>query len=88
MTKSSPTAAVGTAAVSRFMSRLFGLLAAVGISCATVLFLRSMAAESGVIVEEPNRILNDLTPKRDYDIAFRVRNRSAGSSRIVGMGVS
>jgi hypothetical protein len=39
-------------------------------------------------VEEPHRILNDLIPKRDYDVDFRVRNRTGRNSRIVGMGSS
>lgn len=88
MTKSLPTAAAGAGAGSRFLSRLFGLATAVAISCAVGLFLRSMAAESVVTVEEPNRILNDLIPKRDYDIAFLIRNRTGRNSRIVGIGSS
>jgi hypothetical protein len=80
---------VGAGAGSRFLSRLFGLLAAVGIFCAIGLFLlRSTAAKSVVSVEEPSRVLNDLIPKRDYDVDFRIRNRTGRNSRIVGMGSS
>jgi hypothetical protein len=84
MTIYSPMGSGGTG--NRILTRLFGLAAAVGIVCAIYHFLRSGAGEPEVIVEEPNRILNDLILEHDYDIAFRVHNRTERTLRIVGMG--
>jgi hypothetical protein len=58
MTNSTSTMSVG--AYSRRLSHIFGLAAIAAILCAIYLFLRSGALESQVMVEEPNRVLNDL----------------------------
>lgn len=86
MRNSMSTMSVG--AYSRLLSHIFVLAAIAAILCAIYLFLRSGALEPQVMVEEPNRVLNDLILGRDYDVSFRIHNRTDRAAHIVGMGIT
>lgn len=56
-----------------------GLLAGGG-----YLALQPEVVEPGLIVEEPERILNGVVPHREQVIDFRVHNRTSRTLRVLG----
>jgi hypothetical protein len=70
--------------VYRMMSALFAVAALTAFLWAGYLYLRARAQERGLMVEEPDRVFNDLVPGREYEIEFRVHNRTSQTLRIVG----
>lgn len=70
------------------LSCLFEVGSVATIFFAGLFFLVDLVAQPALVVEEPNRVLCDLVPQQDYDIVFRVHNRSDRRVRIIGMGIS
>lgn len=68
----------------RLISRFFVLAALGAILCAGYLYFQPSTEEPGLVVEGPERILKDLVPGRDYEVEFRVHNRSNRTVRVVG----
>lgn len=86
MTTCSQTASAG-AGNRLILVRVVGAAALGGCFCAVYLFLWLLVGRTSVLVDEPNRVLNDLVPLRDYDVDFRVHNQTGRTLRIVGMGI-
>ncbi len=75
---------VNVGAGNRILARLFGLAAVVGLVSAICLYFWSPDGESGAIVDDPNCILNDVVPNRNYDVDFHIRNPTGQVLRVVG----
>ncbi len=58
----------------------FGLL-----SIAGYLLLMPSDAKSGLLVEEPTRVLTNVVPDEEYEIAFRFINRTERGLLIAGI---
>ena len=87
MTTFSQTASVG-AGNRIILARVVGAAALGGCFCAVCLFLWLLVGRTSVVIDEPNRVLNDLVPLRDYDVDFRVHNQTGRTLRIVGMAIT
>lgn len=76
-----------TVDVSKIASTLafFGLLLLGG---SAWLCVRGMTKRPGFEISDPQRILTNVQPQHDYEIAFRIRNRSGRSARLVGLGIT
>jgi hypothetical protein len=61
-------------AASAFLASLF----------AGYLFYRSRDEGRALVVEEPEVILNDVTLGREYDLGYRLCNRTSRTLRVVG----
>jgi len=72
----------------RALSGLFGTGVITSILCAGYVFLWSTSSRPALIVEEPDRVLRDLLPQHDYDVSFRIHNRTDQPVRIVGAGIT
>jgi len=74
--------------IYRILSGLFSAAAFGIFFCLIVFSFVPSNAEPGLMVEQPNRVFNTLVAGRDYDVAFRIHNRSRRTLRIVGMGIT
>jgi hypothetical protein len=81
------TASVG-AGNRIILVRVVGAAALGGCFCAVCLFLWLLVGRTSVVVDEPNRVFNDLVPLRHYDVDFRVHNQTNRTLRVVGMGIT
>jgi hypothetical protein len=45
-------------------------------------------ATPGCVVEQPERCLDGLLAGRDYEVEYRVHNRTGSDLRVVGAGLS
>ena len=74
---------------NRFLSWLLGLLGLFGLLCAAYLYLQPPSPalsiqRPGLVIEEGERICNDVIVGRVYDIEFRFHNQTARTRRIIG----
>lgn len=74
--------------VYRIQSGLFGTATTGAILCLLCFLFRAPTAEPMVVVEEPNLVLKNLVPERDFEVKFRVYNRSGRIVRVVGIGLT
>lgn len=67
--------------------RLSCLLLFVSLACllmAGFVYVRPPGSEAGLVVERPSRVVEGLAPGREYDIEFRIHNRTGRTLRVVG----
>jgi hypothetical protein len=68
----------------RFVAPLLALAALAAIVLAGFLYFWPPTATPALVVEEPERVLDDLACGRSYAVEFRVRNSTGQTLRIVG----
>jgi len=75
-----------------FYHWLLRLFALIGISAAIAagycFFFLDRSEGGSFAVEEPKRILGELTVERDYDVDFRIVNRTGRNLRVLGSALT
>lgn len=68
----------------RVVSGLFGITAAGAFIAAGYLYFEPPREASHFVVEEPERVLENLVPGQQYDVNFVVRNQTGRPLRVLG----
>ena len=70
--------------VSRIVYRLLGSLGLAGLALAGYLYFYPLEEAATVVVEEPDRVLNDPPTGCKREVVFIVQNRGQREMRVVG----
>jgi hypothetical protein len=68
----------------RLLSRIFGAAALASLCLACWLLWRAQEEEPAFLVEGQDQVLCHVVPDRDYDVSFRIHNRTGAPIRVVG----
>lgn len=68
-----------------FALAILGLLLLGG---ACWLYVQGSLDRPGLAVSDPHRVLVDIEPQHDYEVAFCIHNPSGRSARLVGLGIT
>jgi hypothetical protein len=72
---------------ARILSTVFSIATLIALLTAAYLYF-VCSEETGFLVEEPERVLEGLSPEVDYEISFRVQNRTGRQVRVVGAAIT
>jgi hypothetical protein len=66
-------------------SRLLFAAGLASLACGGYGFLRTWSHAGVLLVEKPDRVLTDVIVEKEYEIGYRVFNRTSSPARIVGV---
>lgn len=74
--------------LARLLSGILGLIALAALAAAGHLFFSRPAPDGFVcVLPEPDRVLDDVQARGEYELAFELRNATGHAVRVIGSEV-